>query len=43
MGGDFAFDLGHARERLIPTRLQFASHQPIDGSSGFVLQQSPSL
>ena len=39
MGGDFAFDLRHARERLIPTRLQFASHQPIGGVGSVVLPE----
>jgi hypothetical protein len=39
MGGDFAFDLRHARERLIPTCLQFASHQPIGGVGSVVLPE----
>ena len=39
MGGDFAFDLGHTRERLVPARLEFAGHQPIGRIGGIVLAE----
>src|SRR4029077_20793487 len=39
MGSDFAFDLRHAVGGLIPTRLQFASHQPIDRVGSVVLPE----
>ena len=39
MGGNFAFDLRHACERLVPARLQFASHQPIGRIGGIILPE----
>jgi hypothetical protein len=39
MGSDFAFDLRHMRERLIPTSFQFASHQPIGRVRSVVLPE----
>jgi hypothetical protein len=41
MGGDLAFNLRHARERLVPARLQFAGHQPIGRVGGVVLPEGP--
>lgn len=39
MGGDLAFDFCHARERLVPARLQFAGDQPVGRVSGVVLPE----
>jgi len=38
MGDDLAFDLRHARERLVPARLQFAGHQPVGRIGGVSLE-----
>ena len=39
MRGDLAFDFGDAGERLVPARLEFASHQPIGRIGGVVLPE----
>jgi hypothetical protein len=39
MSGDFCLDLGNARERLVPARLQFARDQPVRGISGVILAE----
>ena len=39
MGGDLAFDLCHACERLVPARLQFAGHQPVGRVGSVVLSE----
>jgi len=39
MGGDFAFDLRHARECFVPARFQFAGHQPVGRNGGIVLSE----
>src|SRR4029077_9390349 len=39
MGGHFAFDLRHARERLVPAHLEFSSYQPVDRIGGVVLAE----
>ena len=39
VGGDFAFDLRHARERLVPACLQFAGHQSIGRIGSIVLPE----
>ena len=37
MSGDFCLDLGDARERLVPARLQFAGDQSVRGIGGVIL------
>src|SRR3974390_572923 len=39
MGSNFAFDLGHAREHLVPARLKFLGHQPVGRIGGIVLAE----
>ena len=39
LGGDFAFDLRHVRERLVPARLQFVGHQSVGRIGGVVLPE----
>ena len=39
VGSNFAFDLSNARERLVPARLKFASHQSISWIGGIVLAE----
>src|SRR6266404_3830256 len=41
MGGDLAFNLRHARERLVPACFQFAGHQPVGRIGGVVLPEGP--
>jgi hypothetical protein len=43
MGGDLAFDLRHARERLVPARLQFAGHQPIGRAAASYCRKARSV
>ena len=37
--GNFAFNLRHARQRLVPARLQFAGDQPVGRVGGVVLSE----
>src|SRR5262249_31306887 len=39
MGGDLAFDLRCAGERLVPSRLQFAGHQTVGRGGSIVLPE----
>src|SRR5262245_421338 len=41
MGSDLGFDLRHAGECLIPSRLQFASHQSVGRVGSVVLPEGP--
>jgi hypothetical protein len=40
MGRDLALDFGDAGERLVPARLEFASHQPVGWIGGVILSES---
>jgi hypothetical protein len=39
MGGNLAFDLGHACERLVPACLEFAGDQPVGRIGNVVLAE----
>src|SRR5438445_11410294 len=41
MGGNLGFDLRHAGERLVPSRLQFAGHQSVGRVGSVVLPEGP--
>ena len=41
MLGDALLDLGHARERAVPARLQLARHEAVLGIGGVVLAEGP--
>src|SRR5262245_45231803 len=41
MGGNLGFGLRHAGERLVPSRLQFASHQSVGRVGSVVLPEGP--
>ena len=40
MRRDLALDFGDAGERLVPARLEFASHQPVGWIGGVILSES---
>src|SRR5262249_14278562 len=41
MGGNLGFDLRHAGERLVPSRLQFPGHQSVGWVGSIVLPEGP--
>src|SRR5262249_33484712 len=41
MGGNLGFDLRHAGERRVPSRLQFAGHQSVSRIGSVVLPEGP--